>query len=54
MIRGKLPLQAFTTSELVLDDVRLPADALLPEATLAAAVRPSAIAAAARRGWPPR
>jgi len=32
-IHGKLSLRASVTSELVLDDVRLPADALLPEAT---------------------
>ena len=32
-IRHKLSLRASVTSELVLDDVRLPADALLPEAT---------------------
>ncbi len=31
-IHGKLSLRASVTSELVLDDVRLPADALLPEA----------------------
>ena len=32
-IRGKLSLRASTTSELVLEDVRLPAEAMLPEAT---------------------
>ncbi len=32
-IHGKLSLRASVTSELLLDDVRLPADALLPEAT---------------------
>ncbi|WP_405927184.1 acyl-CoA dehydrogenase family protein [Streptomyces sp. NBC_00035] len=31
-IKGKLSLRASVTSELVLDDVRLPADAMLPEA----------------------
>ena len=35
-IHGKLSLRASVTSELLLDDVRLPADALLPEAKLAA------------------
>jgi glutaryl-CoA dehydrogenase len=33
LIHKKLSLRASVTSELVLDDVRLPADALLPEAT---------------------
>ncbi|MGH2893901.1 MAG: acyl-CoA dehydrogenase family protein, partial [Solirubrobacteraceae bacterium] len=32
-IEGKLSLRASVTSELLLDDVRLPGDALLPEAT---------------------
>ena len=32
-IHGKLSLRASVTSELLLDDVRLPADAMLPEAT---------------------
>jgi len=32
-IHGKLSLRASITSELLLDDVRLPADAMLPEAT---------------------
>jgi glutaryl-CoA dehydrogenase len=32
-IHGKMSLRASVTSELLLDDVRLPADALLPEAT---------------------
>ena len=35
-IHQKLSLRASVTSELLLDDVRLPADAMLPEATVAA------------------
>ena len=38
-IKQKMSMRASVTSELVLDGVRLPADAMLPEASRACAVR---------------